>query len=78
MKESRSLSDIRHQVTRDPTHPHQLVLVSALYDNGKGAFLETSLIDGLKHSARDELEAAVAAEARLHRERIEARMKEAV
>ncbi|WP_231747220.1 hypothetical protein [Burkholderia sp. BDU5] len=52
--------------------------MSALYSNAKGTFLETSLIDSLRHDDCDSLEAAVAAEARLHRERIEARMKEAV
>ncbi|KAG0163903.1 hypothetical protein DFQ30_010805, partial [Apophysomyces sp. BC1015] len=72
-----TLSDIRHQVTRDPVHPFTVVLVSALYSDSKGTFLETSLIDSRRHEGRDALEAAVAAEARAHRERIEARMKEA-
>jgi len=52
--------------------------VSALYSDPKGTFLETSLIDSTRYDDRDSLEAAVAAEARLHRERIQARMKEAV
>lgn len=72
------MTDIRHQVTRDPASPLTLVLVSALYSDPKGTFLETSLIDSSRYDDRDSLEAAVAAEARLHRERIQARMKEAV
>jgi len=53
------------------------VIISACYHDTKGTFLEISLIDSLRHDDREALQTAVAAEARINKERIEARMKEA-